>query len=135
MVVDHRKNRFYLDGVEIPNINHFSTQGASGGPVGLIDADLIRNVKFYSGAFPANRGNALSSVLDFSLRDGDMEHNSLKATLGASEVALTSNGHLGDKTSYLVSVRQSYLQMLFKVLGLPLLPAYTDASFKLKNAF
>ena len=54
------ENRFYLDGVEIPNINHFSTQGASGGPVGLIDADLIRNVKFYSGAFPANRGNALS---------------------------------------------------------------------------
>lgn len=129
------ENRFYLDGVEIPNINHFSTQGASGGPVGLIDADLIRNVKFYSGAFPANRGNALSSVLDFSLCDGDMEHNSVKATLGASEVSLTSNGHLGDKTSYLVSVRQSYLQMLFKVLGLPLLPAYTDASFKLKTRF
>lgn len=129
------ENRFYLDGVEIPNINHFSTQGASGGPVGLIDADLIRSVEFYSGAFPANRGNALSSVLDFSLRDGDMEHNSIKATLGASEVALTSNGHLGKKTSYLVSVRQSYLQMLFKVLGLPLLPAYTDASFKIKTRF
>lgn len=129
------ENRFYLDGVEIPNINHFSTQGASGGPVGLIDADLIRSVKFYSGAFPANRGNALSSVLDFSLRDGDMERNSLKATLGASEVALSSNGHLGHKTSYLVSVRQSYLQMLFKVLGLPLLPAYTDASFKIKTRF
>lgn len=129
------ENRFYLDGVEIPNINHFSTQGASGGPVGLIDADLIRSVKFYSGAFPADRGNALSSVLDFSLRDGDMERNSLKATLGASEVSLSSNGHLGKKTSYLVSVRQSYLQALFKVLGLPFLPAYTDASFKLKTRF
>lgn len=129
------ENRFYLDGVEIPNINHFSTQGASGGPVGLIDADLIRNVKFYSGAFPANRGNALSSVLDFSLRDGSMDRNSLKATLGASEVSLSSNGHIGNKTSYLVSVRQSYLQMLFKVLGLPFLPAYTDASFKLKTRF
>lgn len=129
------ENRFYLDGVEIPNINHFSTQGASGGPVGLIDADLIRSVEFYSGAFPANRGNALSSVLDFSLRDGDMERNSIKATLGASEVALTSNGHIGQKTSYLVSVRQSYLQILFKVLGLPLLPAYTDASFKVKTRF
>lgn len=129
------ENRFYLDGVEIPNINHFSTQGASGGPVGLIDADLIRSVKFYSGAFPADRGNALSSVLDFSLRDGDMERNSLKATLGASEVSLSSNGHLGKKTSYLVSVRQSYLQALFKILGLPFLPAYTDASFKLKTRF
>lgn len=129
------ENRFYLDGVEIPNINHFSTQGASGGPVGLIDADLIRSVKFYSGAFPAEKGNALSSVLDFSLRDGDMERNSLKATLGASEVSLSSNGHIGNKTSYLVSVRQSYLQALFKILGLPFLPAYTDASFKIKTRF
>lgn len=129
------ENRFYLDGVEIPNINHFSTQGASGGPVGLVDADLIRSVKFYSGAFPADKGNALSSVLDFSLRDGDMERNSLKATLGASEVSLSSNGHIGNKTSYLVSVRQSYLQALFKILGLPFLPAYTDASFKIKTRF
>lgn len=129
------ENRFYLDGVEIPNINHFSTQGASGGPVGLIDADLIRSVKFYSGAFSADKGNALSSVLDFSLRDGDMERNSLKATLGASEVSLSSNGHIGNKTSYLVSVRQSYLQALFKILGLPFLPAYTDASFKIKTRF
>lgn len=129
------ENRFYLDGVEIPNINHFSTQGASGGPVGLIDADLIRSVKFYSGAFPADKGNALSSVLDFSLRDGDMERNSLKATLGASEVSLSSNGHIGNKTSYLVSVRQSYLQALFKILGLPFLPTYTDASFKIKTRF
>ena len=129
------ENRFYLDGVEIPNINHFSTQGASGGPVGLIDADLIRSVKFYSGAFPTDKGNALSSVLDFSLRDGDMERNSLKATLGASEVSLSSNGHIGNKTSYLVSVRQSYLQALFKILGLPFLPAYTDASFKIKTRF
>lgn len=129
------ENRFYLDGVEIPNINHFSTQGASGGPVGLIDADLIRSVKFYSGAFPADKGNALSSVLDFSLRDGDMERNSLKATLGASEVSLSSNGHIGNKTSYLVSVRQSYLQALFKILGLPFLPAYIDASFKIKTRF
>lgn len=129
------ENRFYLDGVEIPNINHFSTQGASGGPVGLIDADLVRNVRFYSGAFPANRGNTLSSILDFSLRDGDMQRNSIKATLGASEVSLSSNGHLGEKTSYLVSIRQSYLQMLFKILGLPFLPAYSDASFKIKTRF
>lgn len=129
------ENRFYLDGVEIPNINHFSTQGASGGPVGIINADFIREVNFYTGAFPADRGNSLSSVLDFKLRDGDMERNSLKATLGASEVSLASNGHLGNKTSYLVSVRQSYLQFLFDMLGLPLLPTFTDAQFKLKTRF
>ena len=129
------ENRFYLDGVEIPNINHFSTQGASGGPVGIINADLIREVNFYTGAFPTDRGNAMSSVLDFKLRDGDMERNSLKATLGASEVSLASNGHIGKKTSYLVSVRQSYLQFLFDMLGLPLLPTFTDAQFKLKTRF
>lgn len=129
------ENRFYLDGVEIPNINHFSTQGASGGPVGILNADLIREVNFYPGAFPTDKGNALSSVLDFKLRDGDMERNSLKATLGASEVSLASNGHLGKKTSYLVSVRQSYLQFLFDMLGLPFLPTFTDAQFKLKTRF
>ena len=129
------ENRFYLDGVEIPNINHFSTQGASGGPVGIINADLIREVNFYTGAFPADKGNSLSSVLDFKLRDGDMERNSLKATLGASEVSLASNGHLGKKTSYLGSVRQSYLQFLFDMLGLPFLPTFTDAQFKLKTRF
>ncbi|WP_434533918.1 TonB-dependent receptor [Bacteroides sedimenti] len=127
------ENRFFLDGVEIPNINHFSTQGASGGPVGIINADLIREVGFYTGAFPASRGNALSSVLDFKLRDGNMEKNSLKATLGASEFSLTSNGHLNSKSSYLLSVRQSYLQFLFKMLGLPFLPTYTDAQFKVKT--
>ena len=129
------ENRFYLDGVEIPNINHFSTQGASGGPVGILNADLIREVNFYTGAFLTDKGNALSSVLDFKLRDGDMERNSLKATLGASEVSLASNGHLGKKTSYLVSVRQSYLQFLFDMLGLPFLPTFTDAQFKLKTRF
>lgn len=129
------ENRFYLDEVEIPNINHFSTQGASGGPVGIINADLIREVNFYTGAFPTDRGNAMSSVLDFKLRDGDMERNSLKATLGASEVSLASNGHIGKKTSYLVSVRQSYLQFLFDMLGLPFLPTFTDAQFKLKTRF
>ena len=129
------ENRFYLDGVEIPNINHFSTQGASGGPVGILNADLIREVNLYTGAFPTDKGNALSSVLDFKLRDGDMERNSIKATLGASEVSLASNGHLGKKTSYLVSVRQSYLQFLFDMLGLPFLPTFTDAQFKLKTRF
>ena len=131
------ENRFYLDGVEIPNINHFSTQGASGGPVGIIDADFIREVNFYTGAFPANRGNALSSVLDFKLLDGNTEKRTVKATVGASEVSLTSNGYVAKnkKTTYLVSVRQSYLQLLFRMLDMPFLPRYTDAQFKIKTRF
>ena len=53
------ENRFYLDDIEVPNINHFATQGSSGGPVGMINVNFIREVNFYAGAFPANRGNAL----------------------------------------------------------------------------
>lgn len=126
------ENRFFMDGIEIPNINHFSTQGASGGPVGIINADFLREVKFYTGSFPADKGNALSSILDFSLKDGNMTSNTYKATLGASEVSLTGDGHIGERVSYLVSVRQSYLQLLFKMLGLPFLPKYTDGQLKLK---
>lgn len=127
------ENRFYMDGIEIPNINHFATQGASGGPVSIVNADLIREISFYTGAFPANRSGALSSVLDFRLRDGNPEKQTFKATLGASEVSLSGSGHLGKKTTYLFSARQSYLQLLFKALGLPFLPNFIDGQFKLKS--
>lgn len=60
------ENRFFLDDVEVPNINHFATQGSSGGPNGLINVDFIREVDFYSSAFPANRGNSMSSVFNFN---------------------------------------------------------------------
>ena len=65
------ENKFLLDGIEIPNLNHFATQGASGGPVGIINTDFLREVDLYTGAFPASRGNALSSVLDMKLIDGN----------------------------------------------------------------
>ena len=129
------ENRFYMDGIEIPNINHFATQGASGGPVSIVNADLIREISFYTGAFPANRTGALSSVLDFRLKDGNPDKQAFKATIGASEVSLSGTGHLGDRTTYLFSARQSYLQLLFKALGLPFLPNFIDGQFKLKTKF
>lgn len=127
------ENRFYMDGIEIPNINHFATQGATGGPVSIVNADLVREIKFYTGAFPADRAGAMSSVLDFRLRDGSSESQSFKATLGASEAALSGSGHIGEKTTYLFSLRQSYLQLLFKMIGLPFLPNYIDGQFKMKT--
>lgn len=127
------ENRFYMDGIEIPNINHFATQGATGGPVSILNADLVREISFYTGAFPVDRSGALSSVLDFRLKDGDMDKQSFKATLGASEVSLSGRGHIGQKTTYLFSVRQSYLQLLFKMLGLPFLPNFIDGQFKVKS--
>ena len=124
------ENVFYLDGVEIPNLNHFSTQGASGGPVGIINVDFIREVDFYSGAFPANRGGALSSVLDFKQINGNEETLEVQGALGASEASLTLDGPIGEKTTFIFSARRSYLQLLFKALELPFLPTFNDFQFK-----
>lgn len=126
------ENRFYLDGVEVPNINHFATQGASGGPVGLINVNFIREVDFYSGAFPANRGNSLSSVLEFRQRDGRDDRMGGTFMLSATDIGLTLEGPIGDKVTYLLSARRSYLQLLFKVIGLPFLPTYNDFQAKVK---
>lgn len=125
------ESRFYLDGVEIPTINHFATQGASGGATGILNADFISSVDYYAGAFPANRGNALSGVFNFSQKDGNKEKARFRATVGASELSLTVDGPMGEKSSYLFSARQSYLQFLFDVLGLPFLPNFND--FQLKS--
>lgn len=124
------ENRFYLDGVEIPNINHFATQGSSGGPVGIINVNLIREVDFYSGAFPANRGNVLSSVMELKQIEGSDESLSGAFSVGSSDAGLSINTPLGEKSTMLLSVRRSYLQFLFQALQLPFLPTYNDLQFK-----
>lgn len=124
---------FYLDGIEVPNINHFATQGASGGPVGIINADFIREVRYYSGAFPSNRGDALSGVLEFTQVDGNSEKLKFRGSLGASEVSATLEGPVGDKTTFIVSARRSYLEFLFGILELPFLPTFNDMQFKVKT--
>lgn len=126
------ENRFYLDDVEVPNINHFATQGASGGPVGLLNVNFIREVDFYSGAFPANRGNTLSSVFNFSQRDGRDDRVGGTFMVGASDIGLTLEGPIGEKITFLVSARRSYLQFLFQLLELPFLPTYNDFQAKIK---
>lgn len=127
------ENRFYLDGIEIPNLNHFATQGSSGGAIGIINADLIREVGFYSGAFPASKGNALSSILDIKQIEGNSEKLKLKAGIGASDFALTLDGPIGEKNNFIFSVRRSYLQFLFSLLELPFLPVYNDYQLKIKS--
>jgi hypothetical protein len=129
------ESRFYLDGVEVPNINHFATQGASGGPVGILNADFLREVNYYSGAFPANRGNALSGVLEFFQVDGNQDKLKFRGTLGASELSATLDGPLGEKTTFIVSSRRSYLKFLFGLLELPFLPTFNDLQFKVRTRF
>lgn len=127
------ESRFFLDDVEVPNINHFATQGASGGPVGILNADLIREVNYYSGAFPANRGNALSGIFEFSQVDGNTEKSKVQFSIGASEVSATIDGPVGEKTTYIFSARRSYLQLLFNALELPFLPTFNDIQFKVRT--
>ncbi len=129
------ENRFYLDGIEVPNINHFATQGSSGGPVGLINVNLINDVDFYSGAFPANRGNALSSVFEFKQKDGRSDKWVFTGAVGNTDFGLTADGPISKNSSLLVSVRRSYLQGLFSILGLPFLPTYNDYQVKYKIKF
>ncbi|MFT7330536.1 MAG: hypothetical protein ACI848_000602 [Roseivirga sp.] len=124
------ENRFYLDGIEVPNINHFATQGSSGGPVGMINVNFIKNVEFYSGAFPANRGNTLSSILEFEQITGNKEKLTGTFLLGSSDAGITLDGPMGEKSSFILSVRRSYLQYLFKLIKLPFLPTYNDFQYK-----
>ncbi len=124
------ENRFYIDGIEIPNINHFATQGASGGPVGMINVDLVEQVEFYSGAFPSTRGNALSSVMEFGFKTARTDEWTSNAVVGTSDLGLTFEGPTGPNSSLIFSARRSYLQFLFELIGLPFLPIYNDFQFK-----
>ncbi|MFN8397412.1 MAG: TonB-dependent receptor [Bacteroidia bacterium] len=129
------ENRFFIDGIEVPNINHFSTQGASGGPVGLINVNFIREVDFFTGAFPSNRGNALSSVMEIKQKSGREDRLGFNATVGSSDLGLTVEGPLLKKTTFIASARRSYLGWLFKTLALPFLPNYNDFQFKTRTKF
>ena len=124
------ENVFYLEGIELPVINHFSTQGAAGGAVGILNPDFMSAVDFYTGAFPANRPNALSSVMDIRMKEGSRDRLHTKVSLGASDASVTLDGPINARSSFIVSARQSYLKVLFKWFGLPFLPTYNDFQLK-----
>lgn len=130
---------YYLDGVEIPNINHFSTQGSAGGPVGMLNVSFIREVTLSSSAFGAEYDNPLSGVLAFEQREGNNQTYSGNVRIGASEAGATFNGPLFKKgkersnTTLMVSARRSYLQFVFALVGLPIRPDYWDYQWKLNH--
>ncbi len=131
------ENKFYIDGIEVPVINHFQTQGASGGPRGIITIDFIKDVDFYSGAFPAKRNGVLSSLFEFNLKQARKDKIGYKAILGLDDMQLMMDGPLSKDQSWsgLFSVRKSNLQLLFKGIGLPFLPSYYDTTFKVSKKF
>ncbi|MEL0308188.1 MAG: carboxypeptidase regulatory-like domain-containing protein, partial [Flavobacteriaceae bacterium] len=92
---------YYLDGIEIPNINHFSTQGSAGGPVGMINVSFIENVTLSASSFDARYDNALSGVLQFEQRKGSSEGWNRNIRVSASETALTFDGPISEKTTFI----------------------------------
>jgi len=128
------ENEFLVDGIEVPNINHFPTQGASGGPIGLLNIDLIQDVTFSAGGFPATRGDKLSSVMEITLRDGDRKERNTRLDLNIAGIGGETEGPIaGGKGSYLLSVRRDYLNALGKIIniGTTVPPSYGDAQLKL----
>lgn len=133
------ENVYYLDGIPIPNINHFSTQGSAGGPVGLLNVSFFEGVSLTASSFDAEYENVLSGVLQFNQRNGNDREFAGNLRVGSSEAALTVEGPLfkGENseanTTYIASVRRSYLQLLFQVIGLPFLPDYWDYQYKVNH--
>ena len=124
------ENVFYLDGIEVPIINHFSTQGSGGGPQGILNVSFIQDVKLSTSAFDARYDNALSSVFQFRQKNGNPNKLQGNFRLSGTEVAATLDGPLSKRTTFLASVRRSYLELLFKALDLPIRPNYWDYQFK-----
>jgi len=129
------ENVFYLDGIEIPVINHFQTQGSSGGPQGILNVSFIEDVKLSSSAFEARYDNALSSVFQFRQRTGNPNRVQGNVRLSATDLSATMEGPLSHnkKTTFLASARRSYLQLLFSVIDLPIRPNYWDFQTKVSH--
>ncbi|MCK9210097.1 MAG: TonB-dependent receptor, partial [Ignavibacteriaceae bacterium] len=122
------ENTFFVDNIEIPNINHYGTQGSSEGPIGVINIDFLKDVNFHSGGFGVNYGDRLSSVMEMTFREGNREQFDFQLdasfqALGGQVEGPINNG----KGSYLFSARRSYLDWIFSSTQIngPV-PTYSD---------
>ena len=124
------ENAYRMDGIDLPTINHFSIQGASGGAVSLLNMDFIQGAALYSGAFPSSISNVLSGALDLDLRQARSDRPGIRMTLGATDVGATIELPLTGRSGVMVSARNSFSQHYFKLFNIPVLPTYQDAQFK-----
>lgn len=124
------ENLYIVDGFVVPNINHFGTQGATGGPISYINLDFVRETTFSTGGFSTLYGDKLSSVLSIDLRDGRKDKLGGKATISASQFGLNAEGPIGDKGNFLFSARRSYLDFIFDAAGFNFVPEYYDVLSK-----
>ena len=120
------ENLFLVDGIKIPNINHFGNQGATGGPISYINLDFVKSTSFSTGGFPVNYGDKLSSVLSIQLKNGRSDRTGGKATISSSQFGVNLEGPVGQNSDFIFSVRRSYLDLIFKAAGFAFVPEYYD---------
>ncbi|NLP09212.1 TonB-dependent receptor, partial [bacterium] len=122
------ENGYYIDNIEIPNINHFPTQGASGGPLSLVNVDFIKEVTFNAGGFSVLHGDKLSSVMSIDFREGNRQEFDGQLDLNLAGFGGVFEGPLAHKGSWMCSVRRSYLDLLAKKfeIGTTAPPQYGD---------
>jgi hypothetical protein len=124
------ENLYILDGIKIPNINHFGAQGATGGPLSFVNLDFVKESVFSTGGFASLYGDKLSSVLKIDLRDGRSDKIGGKATISASQFGFNLEGPLSESSNFIFSARRSYLDFIFKAAGFGFVPEYYDVLSK-----
>ncbi|MCP4581679.1 MAG: TonB-dependent receptor [candidate division Zixibacteria bacterium] len=126
------ENAFFVDNIEIPNINHYPTQGSSGGPIGLLNVEFIEDANFSSGGFSAAHGDKLSSIMDLTFREGNREENDYQLEMNFAGFGALGEGPLFNKKgSWMLSVRRSFLDLLVDAIGTGVAPKYSDYQGKL----
>lgn len=126
------ENSFYIDNIEIPNINHYPLFGTSGGPISLVNTDFVKNVTFSAGGFSAAYGDRLSSIMNLSFREGNREEIDMQADLNFAGFGLVGEGPINNgRGSWLFSARRSYLDLLVDAIGTGVVPRYSDYQGKL----
>ena len=129
------ENLFFVDNIEVPNIDHFGTEGSTGGSVSFINLEFVDNTAFSAGGFGVRYGDRLSSVMSIGIREGRTDENHAKATVSATEVGLNLEGPVADGGSYLFSARRSYLDPVFKYYGFAFAPYFWDFLGKVSYQF
>ncbi len=126
---------YKIEGVDIPNPNHFAISGSSGGPVSIINNKTLSNSDFFMSAFPAEYGNSLSGIFDLKMRNGNTNTNEFTGQFGFLGTEVLSEGPLnrGKRSSYLITGRYSTLSIFQKLgirIGTDAVPTYGDGAFK-----
>jgi outer membrane receptor protein involved in Fe transport len=124
------ENLMIVDGIEVPTLSHFGSQGSSGGPITMLSPEIIGQAEFLPGGFPAQYGNRLSSVLEVSVREGSRQGFEGEFDLSMAGAGLLLEGPIGSRGSWLVSGRRSYIDLIASAYGISAIPEYSNYQAK-----